>query len=78
MIFECANPNCSAEFVHLHESELFLIELQDRIVHRYWLCGACAPHMCVVADPIGGVRIVPRHGEHFASEPGIDSNRRVA
>jgi hypothetical protein len=80
MIFKCANPNCSADFLHLYESELFLIELPDRIVHRYWLCGACAPHMCVVSDPIEGVRIVPRQAveKPLDSETGRDSTRKVA
>jgi len=80
MIFECANPNCSAEFLHLHEGELFLIELPDRTVHRYWLCGACAPHMCVVAHPIEGMRIVPRQAveEPLDSETRRGSSRRVA
>ncbi len=60
MLLTCANPNCTAEFLYLHEGELFLIELSDRTVQRYWLCGACAPSMRVVYDPAEGIKLVPK------------------
>jgi len=60
MILNCANPNCTADFLYLYEGEWILIELPDRTVQRYWLCGACAPHLCVVFDPMEGITVVPR------------------
>lgn len=60
MILNCANPNCTADFLNLYEGEWFVIELPDRTVQRYWLCGACAPHLCVVCDPMKGVTVVAR------------------
>jgi hypothetical protein len=60
MVFNCANPACSAEFLYLYEGELFVIELPNRTVQRYWLCAACAPSMRVVYDPGEGVKVVPR------------------
>jgi hypothetical protein len=60
MLLSCANPNCSAEFLYLYEGELILIELPDRTVQRYWLCGACAPYMRVVYDSSEGVKIVAK------------------
>lgn len=61
MLLNCANPNCTAEFLYLYEGELFLIELPDRTVQRYWLCGACARSMRVVYDVIEKtVKVLPR------------------
>jgi hypothetical protein len=60
MILNCANPNCTADFLNLYEGEWIVIELPDRTVERYWLCGACAPHLCVVYDPMEGVTVVAR------------------
>ncbi|HEX6505792.1 MAG TPA: hypothetical protein VF011_21325 [Terriglobales bacterium] len=60
MLLNCANPKCSAEFLHLYDGELIVIELPDRTVQRYWLCGACAPYMNVVYDPVEGIKIVPK------------------
>jgi hypothetical protein len=60
MLFNCANPNCNAEFLYLYEGELIVFELPDRTVQRYWLCGACAPYMRVVYDPSEGVQIVAK------------------
>jgi len=82
MILNCANPNCTADFLNLYEGEWIVIELPDRTVQRYWLCGACAPHLCVVCDPIEGVTVVSRPAieksgdrERFDCE---DSARRAA
>jgi hypothetical protein len=60
MLFNCANPECSAEFLYLYEGELIVIELPDRTVQRYWLCGACAPRLRVLYDPREGVKIVAK------------------
>lgn len=60
MLLNCANPNCTSEFLYLYEGELFLIELPNRTVERYWLCGACAPSMRVVHEPASGVKIIAR------------------
>ena len=60
MLLNCANPKCNAEFLYLYEGEVILIELPDRSVQRYWLCGACASSMRVVYDPVVGIKIVPK------------------
>jgi hypothetical protein len=60
MLLNCANPNCSAEFLYLYEGELFLIELPNRTVERYWLCRDCSLFMGVIYDASQGARIVPR------------------
>jgi hypothetical protein len=60
MLFNCVNPDCGADFLYLYEGELIVIELPDRTVRRYWLCGACAPYMRVVYDPCEGVKLVAK------------------
>jgi hypothetical protein len=60
MLFNCANPECSAEFLYLYEGELIVFELPDRTVQKYWLCGACAPRMRVEYDPAAGVKVVAK------------------
>jgi hypothetical protein len=60
MVLNCANPNCAAEFLYLYEGELFLIELPNRTVERYWLCGACSPSMRVVYEPAEGVKVIAK------------------
>jgi hypothetical protein len=60
MLLNCTNPNCSAEFLYLYEGELFLIELPNRAVERYWLCRECSQSMGVIYDASQGARMVPR------------------
>ena len=60
MLLNCANPDCSAEFLYLHEGELFVIELPNRAVERYWLCRECSRSMGVTYNPSEGVRVIPR------------------
>jgi len=60
MVTNCANPNCDAEFLYLHEGELFVIELPDKVVAHYWLCPSCTRHMRLVYNPTDGVRLVAK------------------
>ncbi len=60
MVSNCANPECAMEFRYLHEGELFTIELPDRTVQHYWLCGVCAAHMRVVYDASMGTAVVAK------------------
>ncbi len=59
MVKNCANPDCGAEFLYLHEGELFVIPFSDH-VENYWLCPLCAPSMRVAYDASQGARVVPR------------------
>jgi hypothetical protein len=60
MVSYCANPNCGAEFLYLHEGELFIIELPHDGVEHYWLCPACARYLRVVYDISEGAKVVPK------------------
>ena len=60
MLLNCANPGCSAEFLYLYEGELFLIELPNRRVERYWLCRECSLSLGVIYDVSEGVKVIPR------------------
>jgi hypothetical protein len=62
MVSKCANPDCGAEFLYLHEGELFVIELPDKGVKHSWLCPSCAPHMRVAYDPSEGAKVVSKAG----------------
>lgn len=54
MLSKCANPDCSAPFLYLHEGKLFRFhtgpkspvrqtsEKAVRHVEFFWLCGECA------------------------------------
>ena len=57
-VSNCANPDCDAEFLYLHEGELFVIELPDKNVAYYWLCPSCATNLRVVFDPVEGARVI--------------------
>jgi hypothetical protein len=60
MLLNCANPNCSAEFLYLYDGELFVIELPNRTVERYWLCRECALSMRVAYVAPEGVSVMQR------------------
>jgi hypothetical protein len=62
MINYCANPDCGAEFLYLHEGELFVIRLPDNGVQHYWLCPACAPIFRLTYDPSEGSKVVAKSG----------------
>ena len=57
-VANCASPECDAEFLYLHEGELFVIELPDKSVAYYWLCPSCATNLRVVFDPAEGARVI--------------------
>jgi hypothetical protein len=57
MVSFCANPDCGAEFLYLHEGELFVIELSHNGAEYYWLCPSCAHDMRVVYDPSEGAKV---------------------
>lgn len=57
-VSNCANPECNAEFLYLHEGELFVIELPDKSVAYYWLCPSCATYLRVVFDPVEGAKVI--------------------
>ena len=58
MVSNCANPECNAEFLYLHDGELFVIELPDKKVAYYWLCPSCARNLRVVFDPVEGAKVI--------------------
>ncbi len=58
MVHFCANRDCDAEFLYLHEGVLFVIELPGDGVEYYWLCPSCAPIMRVVCDASGDAKVV--------------------
>jgi hypothetical protein len=62
MVSHCANPECGADFLYLHDGEVFLIQLPDKTVECHWLCRSCAPNMHVVYMRSEGVKVVPRAG----------------
>ena len=57
-VSNCANPECNAEFLYLHDGELFVIELADKKVAYYWLCPSCATNLRVVFDPAEGAKVI--------------------
>ena len=69
MALNCANPNCSAEFLNLYESEWIMIELPDRMVQQCWLCGSCSQYFRVVYDSIENrVKVLPKDGSEKAKQ----------
>lgn len=60
MLLNCANSKCPAQFLYLYEGELFILQLPNRTVERYWLCKACSPFMRVVYDLAEGVKVIPK------------------
>lgn len=60
MLLNCANPGCSAEFLYLYEGQLFLIELPNRRVERYWLCRECSLSMGVIYDKSEGIKLITK------------------
>jgi hypothetical protein len=60
MVSYCANPDCGAEFLYLHEGELFVIELPNKGVERYWLCPTCSRDLRVIYHPSEGAKVVPK------------------
>lgn len=68
MLSKCANPNCSANFLYLHEGRLFRSEsaMDDgfvsndagmkkspRRIEFFWLCSNCAPRMTLIRNGEG-------------------------
>jgi hypothetical protein len=69
MVSFCANPDCGAGFLYLHEGELFVIELPHDGVECYWLCSSCAPYMRVGYDASGRAKVVAKSGALDAARP---------
>lgn len=69
MIGKCANPACSARFLHLREGRVFVKEIEavptsdgknrSPQPHYYWLCNACCRTMTIVAEKGKGIKVVP-------------------
>ena len=76
MLLNCANPNCSAEFLYLYDGELFVIELPNRTVERYWLCRECAGSMTVNYVARDGVRVIPRNVAKNSTGTRTDDGHR--
>jgi hypothetical protein len=68
MLSKCANPNCSANFLYLHEGKLFRSESasangiaahdtgmkkSSRRIEFFWLCANCAPRMTLIRNGEG-------------------------
>ena len=59
MVSKCANPECSAKFLYLHQGKIYLLtpprELENMSEHewglleeRFWLCDRCCKTLKVV------------------------------
>ncbi len=60
MLSKCANPECSRQFLYLHQGKLFQLaptpevdssEATFDVLHeRFWLCDLCSKSMSLVWD----------------------------
>ena len=59
MVSKCANPECSAKFLYLHQGKIFLVtpplDLETMSFHewglleeRFWLCDDCCQKLKIV------------------------------
>lgn len=70
MISNCANPGCRKPLHYLRGGRVFLFnvpvgqgENAQRLPEHYWLCADCAPHITLVKDERGDVRVAYRPAE---------------
>lgn len=68
MLDKCANPACSARFLHLRDGRLFVTEVEatdqssnehGRQRQYFWLCGNCCRTMTVAAEKGKRAQVVP-------------------
>lgn len=72
MLSKCANPDCSATFLYLHEGKLFRIQVETsdssqaagdestkliRQTEFFWLCPECSASMTLTFNRNVGVRV---------------------
>ena len=61
MLSKCANPDCTEQFLYLHQGKLFYMhpvpELRDLVQkswehpgERFWLCDACSQKFTMIRD----------------------------
>lgn len=56
MVSKCANPDCSAPFLYLHDGRIYALrsksqresDVTDAVAERYWLCGNCSARLTLV------------------------------
>jgi hypothetical protein len=77
MISHCANPECKAEFTHMREGALFVIQVPNDVPEYYWLCPPCAIILHVVHDSSVGMRVEarpdPRPNPPWGLIPSVES-----
>jgi len=77
MVSKCANPNCSAPFLYLHQGKLFRLETdaQDPVADAamkkfsrrtefFWLCSECAARLTLGYEKGVGLVIVSLSETH--------------
>ena len=75
MLTKCANPSCSASFLHLDEGTLFRLDTEPTLGSKvkkpeyFWLCEHCSASMTLRLAPNGSIvaaepREAPRDGPH--------------
>ncbi|HVP63266.1 MAG TPA: hypothetical protein VMT82_00130 [candidate division Zixibacteria bacterium] len=82
MLKKCANPQCTASFMHLGQGRLFRVQrkgpkLADSnldatnerpaVLEHFWLCDKCAGTMTVAVDRKQIVRVIPMRTQHAAA-----------
>jgi hypothetical protein len=76
VVSKCANPECGASFLYLHQGKLFRVETgsdfdrtgwgktPSRRAEYFWLCVTCAATMTIVVDPGGAVTVRAQEDRH--------------
>ncbi|HEX8924346.1 MAG TPA: hypothetical protein VF786_01065 [Terriglobales bacterium] len=74
MLKKCANPQCTASFMHLGQGRLFRVQRKGpklaesnldatkerpAVLEHFWLCDKCAGSMTVAVDRKQIVRVIP-------------------
>lgn len=60
MVRYCANPGCNAEFLYLHEGELYIFHPPNEHARYFWLCAACCLYLKIKFDASGEATVVAR------------------
>ena len=66
MVSECANPNCSAQFLYFGEGQLVAVPRQTDLsghsrIEFFWLCGECASVLELHVSLSGEIDLLERH-----------------